>query len=229
MTEKQELISYLSQCLTPERMEAMDRVLKHRTRHVTIALEDIYQSQNASAVLRTCDCLGIQDVHIIENSYKYSINRDIVLGAENWLTLCKYGSKENNSAKAIKTLKEKGYRIVATSSHKDSCMLPDFSFDKGKAAIFIGTELTGLSDTAMNAADEYLMIPMYGFTESFNLSVSAAIILSHLTTKLRKSTLDWKLTEEEILDLKIEWYTNNIVRGDLVVKRFYEERTGMHK
>jgi tRNA (guanosine-2'-O-)-methyltransferase len=223
MTEKHELITYLSQCLTPERITIIDEVLQNRTRYITIVLEDIYQPQNASAVLRTCDCMGVQDVHVIENLYKYNINRDVVLGADNWLTLNKYHSKENNSKQAIRQLRDKGYRIVATSPHKNSCTPDQFSPGKGKAAVFFGTEVTGLSETVMKEADEFLTIPMFGFTESFNLSVSAAIVLNQLIMKLRNSDIDWKLTQEEIEDLKIKWYTANINRGDLVVKRFYEE------
>jgi tRNA (guanosine-2'-O-)-methyltransferase len=225
MTEKQELIAYLSQCLMPERIKKIDEVLQNRTRYITIVLEDIFQPQNASAVLRTCDCTGIQDVHVIENLNKYNINTDVVLGADNWLTLYKHHHEKNNSIAAIKKLKEKGYRIVATSSHKNSCMLDQFNLNKGKAAIFLGTEVTGLSETVMNEADEFLSIPMYGFTESFNLSVSAAIILNHLIQKLQNSNIKWKLAEEEIQYLKIKWYTANINRGDLVVKRFHEERS----
>ncbi len=119
-------------------------------------------------------------------------------------------------------LDTKGFRIVATTPHRNSYMLPDYPVGEQKIAVCIGTELSGLSDTIMNEADDFLMIPMYGFTESFNLSVSAAIILSNLTEKLRKSSCPWKLSRDEYTELKLQWFTSTIKRGDLLVKHFYD-------
>ncbi len=221
---KKELITYLSRCLLEERIQKMEQVLNHRTRYVTVVLEDIFQSQNASAVLRTCDCFGIQDVHIVENQNKYQLNRDVILGASNWLTLHRYNEKENNSLEAIQALKKKGYRIVATSPHKNDFTLNDLPLEPAKVAFAFGREVTGLSKEIMNQADAFLKIPMYGFTESLNISVTAAIVLNNIMDKLRKSNISWNLSEEEIDDLKIEWYTRNLHKGELVAKRFYEEQ-----
>lgn len=222
-----DLIQYLQEFVTEKRANLFDKVLLERTRYITVALEDIYQSQNASAVLRTSDCLGIQNVHIIENKNEYKINPDVVLGASQWLTLNKYNSKENNTIEAIKSLKEQGYRIVATTPHTDDVDLQDFDLSKGKVALFFGTELNGLSDLMIENADEYLRIPMYGFTESFNISVSAAIILHSLTEKLRNSDIDWQLSTKEKEELKLEWLKQTIKSSEMLIKEFLSKKKNL--
>lgn len=215
-----ELISYLESFVTEERAALFNKIVEQRTRYITVVLEDIYQSQNASAVLRTCDCCGLQDVHIIENTNEYTINPDVALGSDKWLDMYRYSAPEDNTLAAYKQLREQGYRIVATSPHKDDVMLDDFDIGVGKAAFVFGTELRGLSDTAIENADEYVKIPMYGFTESYNISVSAAIVLSNLTTKLFKSDIEWRLTEEEKLILRLNWLRESIKSSKQLEKEF---------
>ena len=195
----------------------MDQVLGYRTRYITVVLEDIYQPQNASAVLRTCDCFGIQDVHIIENRNQYQLNPDVTLGSDKWLNLIRYQKYADNSIEAINDLKKSGYRIIATTPEGKSQNLDDFDIHEGKAAFFFGTELNGLTDKVLTNADEFLKIPMYGFTKSFNISVSAAIILYDITTRLRDSRIDWQLSEDERTELKIRWIKNSLKRGERLV------------
>ena len=218
-----ELIPYLSQFISETRRSKFDNVLKYRTRHITIALEDIYQPHNASAVLRSCDIFGIQDIHIIENKNAYTINKDIAMGSPKWLNLQKYRKEENNSLSCIKKLKEKGYRIIATTPHENDCLLEQVTVDK-PFALFFGTELTGISDTVREHANEFVRIPMYGFTESFNISVSAALCLHTLTAKLHHSTANWHLTEEEKDELLVRWLRNSIPKVELIEKDFFEKR-----
>lgn len=220
-----ELLNYLSNVVTPERIALFNAIAENRTHYITVVLEDIFQSQNSSAVLRTCDCFGIQDVHIIENRNQFQLDTEVALGSSKWLTLKKYNSEKNNSLQAIKSLKEKGYRIVATSPHTDDIELPEFDISKGKFALVFGSELPGISDIITNEADEFLKIPMFGFTESFNISVSVAIILHHLTDKMRRiEQVNWQLTEEEKVDLKIQWIRNTLKKSDLIEKRFWKEK-----
>ncbi len=205
------LIEYLTGFITPERNQLFERILDERTRYLTIALEDIYQPQNASAVLRSVDCFGLQDAHVIENSNKFEVDREVAMGATKWLNVKKFNKKENNSLEAIRYLRRKGYRIVATTPHEGDVNLEDFDVNKGKAALFFGTELTGISDIVKNEADEFMKIPMYGFTESFNISVSAAIILHHLTHQMRfHSQVDWHLSEKERAEVKLSWLRRTI-------------------
>ncbi len=216
------LIEYISQFITEERFSLYKKIIEHRTKYITVVLEDIYQSQNASAVIRTCDCFGIQDVHVIENKNKFNINYNVSLGSTKWVDLHMYNSREENTLDTINSLKGEGYRIVAASPHSNDTSLDDFNLTKGKVAIVFGTERRGISNVVQQNADEFLKIPMYGFTESFNISVSAAIILHDLTGKLRSSGIDWKLDKSEKDEILLEWIRKRIKGGDLVVKNYIE-------
>ena len=211
---RKKIIEELSGFITQRRRELFDRVLDFRTRYITVVLEDIYQSHNASAVLRTCECFGIQDVHIIENRNTYNINPDVVLGATKWLNLKKYNSLDYNTTKTIRDLKERGYRVIATTLNEEAVPLPNFNLHTGKCALFFGTELTGLTDQVLDEADEFLKIPIYGFTESFNISVSAAIILNQLTMGLHQSDLSWRLSKAEREEQLVDWLKKSIRGGE---------------
>ncbi len=218
-----DLIAHMSECITENRLALFRRVLSERTRYITILLEDIYQSQNASAVLRTCDCTGIQDVHIVEERNEYEINRDVALGADQWLSLNYYNKGEDNIEHAIVSLREKGYRIVATSPHKDGATPDNFNLKGGKAALLFGTEQNGLSERAIELADEYMQIPMAGFTESYNISVSAAISLYTLRKRLEDSSLQWRLSIEEQNELLLNWLRTSIRLSDQIENKFIKD------
>ena len=221
--EDNALIQFLRQSATEARYDTFRKVLDDRTRYLTVVLENIYQPQNASAVLRTADCFGIQDVHIIENNYEYRINPDVEKGASSWLSLHRYDEEENNTRKALRDLKKKGYRIIATTPHTDDVDLYNLDVTKGKMALIFGTEVTGISDIVREEADEYLRIPMYGFTESFNISVSAALAMQHLRWKLnQEKSIDWLLTSQEKEDLMIEWLKKSIKKSDALIRRYEE-------
>jgi tRNA (guanosine-2'-O-)-methyltransferase len=213
-------LEFIRPMVNENRLELIESVLSRRTRYITPVLEDIYQPHNASAVLRTCDCLGIQDVHIIENRNIYELNPEVELGAAQWLSIYKYNSDENNTGEAINSLKEKGYRIIATSPHANDTSIEDFNVEKGKAAFLFGTEMQGLSGQAMDLADEFVKIPMLGFTESFNISVSAALILSHVNRKLRKSKQDHSIESSEKEDIRYQWIRNSVNNIHTIEKGF---------
>lgn len=191
--------------ISDNKRDLFERIAPERTRHVTVVLEDIYQPHNASAVVRTADLVGVQDIHIIENRNKYTINPDVTLGSSKWTNMIRYREQgEDNARKCIEHLRAKGYRIVATSPRADSVTPENIPIDQPMAFCF-GTELTGLSGQMMDAADIYLRIPMYGFTESFNISVSAAIVLYTVMQRLRNSEVPWQLSAEELDALKLDW------------------------
>jgi tRNA (guanosine-2'-O-)-methyltransferase len=215
-----ELIKYLSGFITQRRWHNMEKIIRYRTRYITVVLEDIFQPQNASAVLRTCECLGIQDVHIIENKNRYNINPDVVMGSDKWLNLIKYDSENSNTQTAIGQLKKAGYRIIATSLSKKATILDEFEPAGGRCAIFFGTELTGLTEEVLNQADEHLKIPIYGFTDSYNISVSAAIVLHDLLNRIRKSEIQWQLSDSEKEEILLQWLKNSIKRSDLLIEEF---------
>lgn len=219
-----DLINYLKGFLLEERINTFEKVLSQRTRYMTVMLEDVYQSQNANAVLRTCECFGVQDVHIIENRNPYRCNPDVVRGASKWLTMKRYNTKSNNTPDAFDQLKQEGYRIVVTSPHANDIDLPDFDLHKGKFALVIGNEREGISKYAKNHADEFLKVPMLGFTESLNLSVCTAIIVHHLMQKLKDSGIDYWLSTQERDDLLEEWLIKSINRSDLIIERYFNQK-----
>jgi tRNA (guanosine-2'-O-)-methyltransferase len=221
---EQELINYLSSFLSDNRLSAFKRSLSFRTRYITVVLEDIYQSQNASAVLRTCDCFGIQDVHIIENQNKFNEYINVTRGSTKWIDLHHYNQKDNNSLSAIERLKNDGYKIVATSPHLNTIELENFDLTIGKSAFVFGNEKRGISDIVKQNADYFMKIPMFGFTESLNLSVSVAIILYHLTSKLKLLPIKWKLSEFEQEQIMLNWLKKSLKSGDLLIKNFLESK-----
>jgi len=222
---EKELINYLSSFVTDNRKNLFGNIIKWRTNYLTVALEDIYQPQNASAVLRSIDCFGLQSVSVIENRNKFRVDTEVAMGSSKWLNIESYNSGENNTMEAIRSLRDKGYRIVATTPHEGAVDLEDFDLEKGKTSLFFGTELTGISDIIKNEADEFLKIPMYGFTESFNISVSAAIILHYLTYKLRKnSKIDWQLNSKEKDQILLDWLRSTINNSDAIERQFLSKR-----
>ncbi|MDD4374514.1 MAG: RNA methyltransferase [Bacteroidales bacterium] len=213
------LLNFLLEYITPERKAKFEAVLSKRTRHLTIVLEDIFQPQNASAVLRSCDLTGVQDVHIIENNYNYDINPDVVVGSTKWLSLYKYNEQKFNTRQAFEALRSKGYRIIAASPHQEGYTPETLPLDKPIALVF-GTEKTGLSEYALQQADGFVRIPMVGFTESFNISVSAALLLYTLSKRLHNSKLHWQLSATEKDELLLQWCRNTIKRVEVLEETF---------
>ncbi|MBP9152874.1 MAG: RNA methyltransferase [Flavobacteriales bacterium] len=214
-----DLLEYLLSFTTENKRELIASRLLERTRHLTLVLEDIYHSPNANAVIRTADCFGIQDVHVIEGRNVYDFNPRVVKGSLKWIELHRYAHHQNNTEACINRLKTKGFTIVATSPHGDSIPLQELPIDKPIALLF-GGEKNGLSKTALAMADINMHIPMYGFTESLNVSVSAAISVQHLTQRFRDSEVAWQLTEEEHNELCFQWVRTVLKDPDGLEKRF---------
>jgi len=219
--DKLSLLNYLLEFLTEERKNKFLTHILFRTRYLTIALEDIYQPHNASAVLRSCDCFGIQDVHIIENRNKYQVNPDVALGASKWLTLEKYSLPENNTISCLENLKKKGYKVFATTPHENDYTPESLPLENPVALVF-GNELEGLSDEALSMADGFIKIPMVGFTESLNISVSAAVIVHTLSVRLRSSPIHWQLPEEARTEILLSWAMQSIKKPELLSVEFFK-------
>jgi tRNA (guanosine-2'-O-)-methyltransferase len=215
----QELLAYLQSFLTERRVQLFDKVLKERTNHFTVAVEDVYQLHNTSAVIRSCESFGVQELHVIEEVNVKRIDREIAMGAQKWVDVQRHSSAKH----CIENLRKQGYKIVATSPHKDAHRLEDFDITE-KAAIFFGRETEGLSDTVLDMADDFIYIPMVGFTESLNISVSAAITIQHIMTKLKQSNVSWQYSEQELFDKKLEWTRKMIKDVERIEQRFLEER-----
>lgn len=211
------LLDYLQNFITEERKQRFSEIISQRTNHFTVAMEDVFQMHNTSAVVRTCEVFGVQQAHSIEGRYGKRLDEKIAMGAQKWVDVFRY----DDTQKCIDTLREKGYQIVATTPHKDAYLLNDFDISK-KSAFFFGTEKEGLSEKVLAQADTYLKIPMVGFTESLNISVAVAIVLQQLTDKLRRSNLKWQLTDEERYSVLEQWTKISVRNVNDVIKRYNE-------
>lgn len=213
----QNLLTYLEEFITPERKERFTQTLAQRTSYFTVAVEDVFQMHNSSAIVRSCDIFGVQNAHFIEKNFGKKIDRNIAMGAQKWVTIHRYTSTEE----CLHKLRGEGYQIVATTPHHKASPIEEFDITK-KSAFFFGTERTGLSEQVLKNADTFLTIPMVGFTESLNISVSVAIILQSLTQRLRNSRLPWQLSQEEELLTRLAWTKNSIRNLDFILKRYYQ-------
>lgn len=211
-------LDYLEGFLTDNRKTRFEEVLAQRTKHFTVVVEDIFQLHNTSAVMRSCEVFGIQELNIIEHRFGKKIDSEIAMGAQKWVDIKKFSTIQN----CIDTMKNKGYQIIATTPHDDSCLLHEFDITK-PSALFFGTEKEGLSQEVMQQADGFLKIPMVGFTESLNISVSAAIIIQDLTTRLRSSDIRWQMTAEERLEKRLDWAKNTIKDIKRIEERYFSE------
>ena len=210
-----QLLEHLLSFLTERRKNLFEEVISKRTRHFTVATEDVYQLHNTSAIMRSCDVFGVQDLHVIEEKISKEIDREIAMGAQKWVNI----HRHHSTKECIDNLKEKGYQIIATTPHNNSTELKDFDILK-KSAFFFGKEKEGLSDIVLDAADGYLKIPMYGFTESLNISVSAAIILQSVVTRLKDADVDWELSEQEKNEIKLDWAKKSVKSSIKIIERY---------
>ena len=214
LEQKQQLYQAAAELFSENKRDLFDRLVLNRTRHISVVLEDIFQAHNASAVLRSCDCFGVQDVHVIEDRNHYAPNSDVSMGSDKWVDYYRYNSIQD----VYRNLHAKGYRIVATLPHENDTLITQLDISQPVALVF-GTELTGLTPEAIAHADGYVKVPMYGFTESFNISVCAALSLFYLTERMRRDTsLQWRLSDDDLLDLKLHWAMQAVKDGEKVIK-----------
>ena len=226
MDKEQNIIDYLSGFINEERRERLREILRHRTRHITVVLEDIYQPQNASAVLRTCECLGIQEIHVIENHHEYRLNPAVVQGASKWIELVRYNQAgEDNTRTCIEDLRQRDYRIIAMDPAPGG-KTPEQLDVSEKLALCFGSEEPGLSGTLQDLADDTVRIPLHGFTQSYNLSVSAAISLYSLVTTLRNSGANWQLGAGDATGLYIKWLAQSTPSGQQLLEDYLEQLEG---
>jgi tRNA (guanosine-2'-O-)-methyltransferase len=222
MIEKKILAEFY-QLITDNKKQLFDQISSQRTRHVTVVVENVYQEHNASAILRSCDCFGIQELHVIEKNNQYKVQRDIALGAGRWVDLFNYNKGNSVTLDCLSKLKTRGYKIIATSPYATESIF-DIDISEPMAFVF-GTEREGISDVVKENADSFVQIPMYGFTESFNISVSVAILLTTIRQRLESSDFYWKLTSEEQIILKNKWCKKILNGGESMEKLFREKHS----
>jgi tRNA (guanosine-2'-O-)-methyltransferase len=211
----QETFDYLKQFLTDERLRKIEHFSQESSDFVLPVMEDVYQFRNAAAIVRSVEACGFHHVVALEEENVFNPNLKVTKGAETWVKV----EKMPNNLDSLKEIKNRGYKILAVSPENNATMLPDYEVKEPIALVF-GTELEGVSDEILDFADETLAIPMYGFTKSFNVSVAAAICMYELKQKLMKSGIDYKLSDEKLLEMKIRWTVNSIRSGEELLERF---------
>jgi len=221
MQQTIEQINFLKQFVSENRLKRFDEVISHRTNYLQIVLENLYQAHNASAVLRSCESFGLQTVHFIENKNSLKISADVAMGSSNWLTIRRHKESDNNTIKALTDLKNQGFRIVATTPHTNAYTIDTLPVDQ-KTALVFGTEIDGISSDVYQLADDFVKIPMYGFTESFNISVCAALCMYELTTRIRKTIPNYLLTEEEKLEVYLNWLKTSVDKSSQLLDKHFQ-------
>ena len=220
-TAENKVFHHLSQFVSDHKKTFIERVLAERTRYLTVVLENIYQSQNASAAVRTAECMGIQDMHIVEDTAKYHLNIRVLKGSYKWMNLKRYHDKNvNNTEVCFGHLRSQGYRIFVADPSPDGISIDDLDVSAGKIALVFGNELRGASPYSLAQGDQKVRIPMFGFTESFNVSVSVAICLNTILGKLRRSDLPIGLSDPEKESIRLAWYRKIVRRSDVVEREF---------
>ncbi len=225
ISTKKALIEYLSDYATDHKLQLMYAALAERTRYVVPVLEDVYQAHNISAAMRSAEGFGVQDVHVIEQNNRYREHIGVSMGASKWIDIHRYNAKQGNNVQAcFSHLRAQGYRIVATSPHERSCALSKLPLEQ-KIALVFGTEETGISDEVRESADQLVHVPMYGFTESFNISVSVALCLYDITTRLRATDTAWQFSDEEKTDILLQWLRKTVRASKELEKLFFTSQT----
>ena len=211
-----ERTAYMESFLTNERREVLRRTLSSRTRYMTILTENTFHPQNASALVRHCEAFGVQELHTVETRCKFNPNVNIVRGTDKWVDITRHDS----TADAIAALKGAGYRLVATTPHRESCTPETFDVERGPFCLVFGTEHAGVTDEIIEAADEYLRIPMCGMVESLNVSASAAILIYMLSQRMRLSpSIDWHLKEADEREMLFRWVMSSVRDAERILER----------
>ncbi len=218
------LLNHLEKEITPNKRKKFEEVLESRTRYIVPVLENLYQVHNASAVARTVEGFGLQEMHVIEEDNPYTISRDVTRGANRWIDIVRWNSPgEKNLYKCLQSLRKRGYRILATSPEKEDFALDQLPLDKPMVFLF-GNEEPGLTREAFDYSDGSVKIPMPGFTDSLNISVSAGIILHTATAQVRSSSVYWKLTPDDKRKVRYTWLKRRLKGFAELEREFWSQQ-----
>ena len=213
-------VEFLRRFMGEERMATLQRALDGRTDYAAVCLENTFHPQNASAIMRTCEAFGIQNIHTIQEHCRFNPNVNIVRGTDKWIDMHSYGT----TTEALTALKTAGYRIVATSPHAEDRTPDTFDVTSGPFVLVFGTEQEGISDEVRAAADEFIKIPMQGMVESLNVSVSAAVLLYTLSCRIRKEVADWQLSPHRSAVTQWKWYMESVRDSIAILEKYFEQR-----
>ncbi len=214
-----ERIDYLAGFMREERFKVLTDTLAMRTDYMTVLTENMFHAQNASAIVRHCEAFGVQRINTVETRCKFDPTLNIVRGTDKWIDICRHAS----TAEALATLKGEGYRIVATTPHKQDTTPETFDVAKGRFVLVFGTEHAGISDEVRDAADEFLRIPMCGMVESLNVSASAAILIYMLSQRMRSEVSDWQLGSPRRDEILYRWMCESVKDSAAILQRRFDE------
>ena len=212
-------IKLLAEFMTPERYATLCRTIDCRTNYVTVLAENMYHGQNAAALIRHCEAFGVQEMHTVEALWSFEPNPDIARGAERWVDVRQHPS----TAEAIAALRGAGYRIVATTPHREDVTPETFDVARGPFALVFGTEHAGISDEVIASADEFLRIPMCGMVESLNVSASAAILIYMLSERIRLTVDGWRMPPAEQAEVLDGWMRASVKDAEAILIRKFDE------
>lgn len=214
-----ERIACLKEFMLPERYDVLRRTLGMRTRYMTVLAENMYHGQNAAALIRHCEAFGVQEMHTVETLCSFEPNPDIARGAERWIDVRQHPS----TAEAVAALRGAGYRIVATTPHREDVTPETFDVTRGPFALVFGTEHAGISDEVIASADEFLRIPMCGMVESLNVSASAAILIYMLSERIRLTVDSWRMSPAEQAGVLDGWMRESVKDAEAILARKFGE------
>lgn len=210
-----EQIACLSEFMTPERYAVLRDTVSMRTRYMTVLAENMYHGQNAAALIRHCDAFGVQQMHTVETLCRFEPNPVVARGSERWVDVRRHAS----TSEALAALRGAGYRIVATTPHREDTTPETFDVRRGPFALVFGTEHAGISDEVIASADEFLRIPMCGLVESLNVSASAAILIYMLSERIRQTVGEWRLTPSERDEVLFAWLCRSVRDSEGILSR----------
>ncbi|MDN5396741.1 MAG: RNA methyltransferase [Chryseobacterium sp.] len=218
MEDLAQTFDYLKQFLTEERLSKIEHFSSESSDFVLPVMDDVYQFRNAAAIIRSVEACAFHKVVAMEEENVFDPNLTVTKGAETWVEV----EKMSKNIASLKNIKDRGYKILAVSLEKNAVMLPDYQITEPIALVF-GTEMEGVSEEVIDFADETLAIPMYGLTRSYNVSVAAGICMYELKQKLIKSGIDYKLSEEKRMKMKIRWAVNSMRSGKQIFEKYLRD------
>lgn len=213
----EDVLKHLAPRLTPERWAKIQKVVALRTCEVTPVLENIYDRGNTSAVFRSAEAMGFQNVHLIEPGERFKESARVTAGADKWLDIVRF----KQTVPAVANLREKGYQILAT--HLDSTAKPLAEMDLTKpTAIVFGNEKDGISSEMIELCDASVILPMRGFVQSYNISVAAAIAFQTIASARDRAGRGGTLSESEKRILEAHYCLRTLDNAAEILQRVVE-------
>lgn len=208
--------AYLEQFMTERRKARLREVLSQRTRNLVLVLEDIYDPHNASACIRSSEAMGLQELHVAALRIPFKPNPGVTNGAEKWLDMIHHKSVEE----CVSHLHGRGFTIAAGVLDEGAIPIQELPFDRPVALVF-GNEHEGLSEEMAAACDHRFYIPMYGFSQSFNISVASALAV-HYAVNQRVNIFgqNGDLDESDIEALYAHWVRLSVNMAEGILEQF---------